>query len=116
MGGSGTFSFLRRGLLAACWTAFVTEVADVVGWYVQDVGANATGSAVEIRARRLITGCWRGLAHHSTFAAGLFFHRATAAVRVTSFRCSGVIFVSRAFAPRLPERYRRRVLFAFVLW
>jgi hypothetical protein len=40
-----------------------------MGWDVEDVGKLATGSAGEIRARRLDTGCWLKLAHHSTFAA-----------------------------------------------
>jgi hypothetical protein len=35
--------------------------------------------------------------------AGLSFQRAAAAVRATSERCSGVSFVIRAFAPRLPS-------------
>src|SRR5260370_23547530 len=63
--GSATASLLRPALLAACRAAFLTEVANVAGWDVEDARALATGSAGEIRARRLITGCWFRLAHHS---------------------------------------------------
>src|SRR5260370_8046961 len=81
MGGSGTPSLplhrhylhntrsTRRGLLAACRAAFLTEVADVVGWDVQDARAPATGSTAEPHAPRLITGCWLRLAHQSLFTA-----------------------------------------------
>lgn len=56
--------------------------------------------------RRCYHGCYQNAGHHFPFAAGLsfaFFHRAAAAVRATTLRCSAVILVSRAFAPRLPS-------------
>ena len=68
--------------------------------------------------RRVFLGYLHGTCtegHHSPFAAGFFartfalaaaglsFHRARAAVRATTLRCSAVILVSRAFAPRLPS-------------
>src|ERR1017187_8238218 len=67
-GGADTRSLpFRRGLLAACWTAFLAVVSDVAGWEVDDAGALATGSAGEFRAPRLKTGCWLGHAHDSPF-------------------------------------------------
>jgi hypothetical protein len=75
-GGVDTRSLpFRRGLLAACWTAFLAVVSDVAGWEVDDAGA--------LRAPRLKTGCWLGHTHHSplgfrafALAAAAFFARA----------------------------------------
>jgi hypothetical protein len=83
-GGVDTRSLpFRRGLLAACWTAFLAVVSDVAGWEVDDAGALATGAAGELRAPRLKTGCWLGHTHHSplgfrafALAAAAFFARA----------------------------------------
>src|SRR5258708_30356400 len=91
--GSGIASLLRRhyphhtrctrvGLLAACWTALLAEIADVVSWDVQDARACAAGSTAEPHAPRLITACWFRLAHHSPFiAARSTLNRRGAAVR-----------------------------------
>src|SRR5260370_11792726 len=64
MGSSCTASLLRRGLVAACRAALLTEVADVVSWDVEGTRACAAGSAAEPNAPRFITGCWLGIAHH----------------------------------------------------
>src|ERR1017187_5235815 len=74
--------------------------------------------APSMQCQALSLGCLHDVCtegHHSPFAAGFFartfalaaaglsFHRARAAVRATTLRCSAVILVSRAFAPRLPS-------------
>jgi hypothetical protein len=70
MGGVGIRLPLRRGILAACWTAPLTEGSNMVGWDMDIGRTHATGSALELRARRLETGCWLGLAHHFPFTVG----------------------------------------------
>ena len=55
-----------------------------MGWDMENIGTLATGSAGEIRARRLMTGCWRGPAYHSPFPADFRF----------AFRLPGLIAIS----------------------
>ncbi len=84
---------LRRGPLAACWTAFLTEVPDMMGRHVEDTRTCAAGSAAEPHASRLIAGCWLRLAHHSLFTAafGSAWKQQCSPVRISlyPFGCSG---------------------------
>src|ERR1035437_10153268 len=94
----------RRGLLAACWTAFLAVVSDVAGWEVDDAGALATGSARELRAPRLKTGCWLGHPHHSPFGFRTFA-LAAAACFARAVRSSDVMVSGLRLPPMGPPRF-----------